>query len=392
MSLLSITQIDFDEFREVFKLAPDLLPPGLKELVDVSGFFLKGLTGLGKAVIIDAPGALLSTTGSVLSGLFGLTKSESGFVSGCSASKPSPARSSADHSYSAPLAIPCGLRRSTSATRTWKRLGRRRTRPFASRRRSSRRRGPAAANRRASKSGAWRLSRSNRGQRKCTGDFTRATRTSSFTRTRKAPTRTSSPTICTFGLVRRRARIASAFDPPSHPPPALAAARYLPPRAPRVTLRLCNRFAGKKTTQDEMGTAAYKTVELDDLLDGVPIQHREVMMHESAQFKGLFKAVSYLKGGVASAFNHVEPNAYISKLLHVKKVGKTTSIIEVPCKRDSLNEGDAFVLDTGATIYVWAGSGCSPFVRPPLSRSRGVPVLPLPPPLACLLSLTQSSL
>ena len=151
-------------------------------------------------------------------------------------------------------------------------------------------------------------------------------------------------------------------------------------------------WLGLESTTDERGTAAYKTVELDDLLDGVPIQHREVMMHESAQFKGLFKAVSYLKGGVASAFNHVEPNAYISKLLHVKKVGKTTSIIEVPCKRDSLNEGDAFVLDTGATIYVWAGSGCSPFVRPPLSRSRGVPVLPLPPPLACLLSLTQSSL
>ena len=119
-----------------------------------------------------------------------------------------------------------------------------------------------------------------------------------------------------------------------------------------------------------MGTAAYKTVELDDLLDGVPIQHREVMLHESAQFKGLFKAVSYLKGGVASAFNHVEPNAYISKLLHVKKVGKTTSIIEVPCKRDSLNEGDAFILDTGATIYVWAGSSCSPFVRLPLSMAR----------------------
>ena len=75
----------------------------------------------------------------------------------------------------------------------------------------------------------------------------------------------------------------------------------------------------------------------------------------------LFKAFSYLKGGVDSAFNHVEPNAYASKLLHVKKIGKTTSIIEVPCKRDSLNEGDSFVLDTGATIYVWAGPSSSPF-------------------------------
>jgi len=120
-------------------------------------------------------------------------------------------------------------------------------------------------------------------------------------------------------------------------------------------------WLGKTTTQDEMGTAAYKTVELDDLLDGAAIQHREVMMYESAQFKALFKAVSYLKGGVATAFKSVEPNAYACKLLHVKKVGKTTSVIEVPCKRDSLNEGDSFVLDTGATIYVWAGKESSPF-------------------------------
>ena len=120
-------------------------------------------------------------------------------------------------------------------------------------------------------------------------------------------------------------------------------------------------WLGKKTSQDEMGTAAYKTVELDDLLDGVPIQHREVQMHESAGFKSLFKAVTYLKGGVESGFHHVEPGAYLAKLLHVKKVGKTTSVVEVPCKRDSLNEGDAFVLDAGATIYVWAGPQCSPF-------------------------------
>jgi len=124
-------------------------------------------------------------------------------------------------------------------------------------------------------------------------------------------------------------------------------------------------WLGTKTSQDEMGTAAYKTVELDDLLDGVPVQHREVMKCESAAFKALFdgKSISYLKGGVSGAFHHVEPGAYVSKLLQVKKVGKTTSIIEVPCKRASLNEGDAFVLDAGTTIYVWSGDSCSPFEK-----------------------------
>ena len=35
-------------------------------------------------------------------------------------------------------------------------------------------------------------------------------------------------------------------------------------------------WIGKYSTQDEYGTAAYKTVELDTLLDDKPVQHREV--------------------------------------------------------------------------------------------------------------------
>ena len=35
-------------------------------------------------------------------------------------------------------------------------------------------------------------------------------------------------------------------------------------------------WIGKYSTQDEYGTAAYKTVELDTFLDDKPIQHREV--------------------------------------------------------------------------------------------------------------------
>ena len=53
-------------------------------------------------------------------------------------------------------------------------------------------------------------------------------------------------------------------------------------------------WIGHESTQDEYGTAAYKTVELDDLMGQAPVQHRECMNYESEEFSGLFEAL----GGV----------------------------------------------------------------------------------------------
>lgn len=126
-------------------------------------------------------------------------------------------------------------------------------------------------------------------------------------------------------------------------------------------------WLGEKTSIDEMGTAAYKTVELDDFLDGEPSQSREVMGAESQQFKSLLKGhcnvVRYLDGGVASSFHHTAADTYQAKLLQVRKTAHGIVSKEVTCSRESLNEGDVFVLDAGKTIYQWVGAQASPFEK-----------------------------
>ena len=122
-------------------------------------------------------------------------------------------------------------------------------------------------------------------------------------------------------------------------------------------------WLGTATSQDEMGTAAYKTVELDDYFDQAAIQHRETQGHESLQFTKLFKEITYLEGGVDSGFHHVEGGTQIKKLFRVRKTKHTVRVAEVPCARSSLNQGDCFLLDLGDTVYPWFGEDASPFER-----------------------------
>lgn len=118
-------------------------------------------------------------------------------------------------------------------------------------------------------------------------------------------------------------------------------------------------WLGSETSQDEAGSCAIKAVELDDALGGVPVQHREVQAHESALFLSRFKnGVRYLKGGVASGFTHVDPDApYPARLFQVKG-RRNVRVSQVEAAVSAMNKSDCFILDAGKEVYVYMGPTC----------------------------------
>jgi len=122
-------------------------------------------------------------------------------------------------------------------------------------------------------------------------------------------------------------------------------------------------WLGKDSSQDEIGVAAYKAVELDDLLDDGPVQHREVQGSESALFQTYFHGITYMEGGIGSGFRHVKPEEYKPRLFQVRQAAKTLRAFEVPVKATSLDNGDTFILDAGLKVYLWIGAESNAFEK-----------------------------
>jgi gelsolin len=133
-------------------------------------------------------------------------------------------------------------------------------------------------------------------------------------------------------------------------------------------------WLGSKTSQDEAGTAAYKTVELDELLKGVATQHREIQQQPSNQFMQIFPRLKILSGGIQSGFRHVEESEPENKLMLLrifKHIGSGSTLVhEVEPTWQSLDDDDVFVLDKGDKIFVWQGKKCSP-----MEKAKGAQVV-----------------
>lgn len=130
-------------------------------------------------------------------------------------------------------------------------------------------------------------------------------------------------------------------------------------------------WLGSKTSQDEAGTAAYKTVELDEFLHGVATQHRELQKEPSDDFVALFPRIRILSGGVRSGFTHVETEEEPKETLMLLRIFKHPSVkradsimvYEVEPTWQSLDENDVFVLERNDKIWVWQGKNCSPMEK-----------------------------
>lgn len=115
-------------------------------------------------------------------------------------------------------------------------------------------------------------------------------------------------------------------------------------------------WIGKDSSQDESGTAALKTVELDAVLGGRAVQHREIQGYESDKFLSYFKpCIIPLEGGVASGFKTPEEDVFETRL-YVCRGKRVVRMKQVPFARSSLNHDDVFILDTQNKIYQFNGA------------------------------------
>jgi len=121
-------------------------------------------------------------------------------------------------------------------------------------------------------------------------------------------------------------------------------------------------WLGNHSKSDEQGTAALRTIELDDRLGGFPVQVRVVQGKEPLHFMSMFGGqMTIFQGGKASSFDGEEaadvgiPASY---LLQVRGTTKfNTKAIHEEFRAASLNTNDCFVLVTPEMTAVWFGKG-----------------------------------
>ena len=108
-------------------------------------------------------------------------------------------------------------------------------------------------------------------------------------------------------------------------------------------------WLGAKTKPEDQGVASIMAVELDEMLGGGSVLHREVQFHETGSFCSVFgNYLEYLPG-------RGQPGSTGASLLSVvcdQLVSRTSTL---PPTTTSVTSSGVFVLDQGSRLLMWAG-------------------------------------
>ncbi|KAL7643355.1 UNVERIFIED_CONTAM: hypothetical protein RMT77_006647 [Armadillidium vulgare] len=142
-------------------------------------------------------------------------------------------------------------------------------------------------------------------------------------------------------------------------------------------------WIGSEASIDETGTAALKTIELDEKLNGRAVQVRVTQGKEPPHFMAIFggKMIVY-EGGFGSSFDGKRKEDRGKKSSYMLQVtgnsSLTTKAIEVDFRAASLNSNDCFIIVTPSETFVWCGKGSTGDEREmakTLAKSQGDPLL-----------------
>ncbi|XP_054853422.1 gelsolin isoform X1 [Eublepharis macularius] len=119
-------------------------------------------------------------------------------------------------------------------------------------------------------------------------------------------------------------------------------------------------WQGADSSQDEITTSAFLSVQLDEELGGTPVQKRVVQGKEPPHLMSLFgrKPLIVYKGGTSREGGQTSPAA--TRLFQVRSsTSGATRAVELDPAAKELNSNDVFVLKTPSAAYLWVGQGAS---------------------------------
>lgn len=119
-------------------------------------------------------------------------------------------------------------------------------------------------------------------------------------------------------------------------------------------------WQGADSSQDEITTSAFLSVQLDEELGGTPVQTRVVQGKEPPHLMSLFggKPLIVYKGGTSRGGGQTSPAA--TRLFQVRSsTSGATRAVELDPAAKELNSNDVFVLKTPSATYLWVGQGAS---------------------------------